>query len=90
MLSPAPPPLLHLVGRKRSGKTELMIQLIRSLSARGYRIAGVRHSPHSHCIDTEGSDTAAYKKAGYDALFSAPVIGIRHLFLAHIVWINGA
>jgi molybdenum cofactor guanylyltransferase len=58
------PPILHIVGRKHSGKTGLMIQIIRSLSARGYRIAGVRHSPHSHCIDTESSDTAAYKRAG--------------------------
>jgi molybdenum cofactor guanylyltransferase len=58
------PPILNIVGRKRSGKTGLMIQLIQVLSAKGYRVAGVRHSPHSHCIDTEGSDTAAYKKAG--------------------------
>ena len=64
MLSPAPPPILHIVGRKRSGKTGLMIKLIQALSAKGYRVAGVRHSPHNHPLDAEGSDTAAYKKAG--------------------------
>ena len=64
MLSPGTPPVLHLVGRKRSGKTGLIIKLIRSLAAKGYRIAGVRHSPHTHCLDAEGSDTDAYKKAG--------------------------
>jgi molybdopterin-guanine dinucleotide biosynthesis protein MobB len=64
MQSPETPPVLHIVGRKRAGKTELMIRLIRSLSAQGYRVAGVRHSPHNHLVDAEGSDTAAYKKAG--------------------------
>jgi len=64
MQPPGTPPVLHIVGRKRAGKTELMIRLIRSLSAQGYRVAGVRHSPHNHLLDAEGSDTAAYKKAG--------------------------
>ena len=64
MLSPTTPPVLHIVGRKRSGKTGIMIQLIQGLSAKGYRVAGVRHSPHSHCIDAEGTDTSAYRQAG--------------------------
>lgn len=85
MQSPGTPPILHIVGRKRAGKTELMIRLIRRLSAQGYRVAGVRHSPHSHCIDAKGSDTAAYKKAGAigAALITA---GETNLFYPAIGW----
>ena len=41
-----------------------MVNIIRTLAARGYRIAGVRHSPHAHSLDAEGTDTAKYKQAG--------------------------
>jgi molybdopterin-guanine dinucleotide biosynthesis protein MobB len=41
-----------------------MVKIIRTLAARGYRIAGVRHSPHAHSVDAEGTDTAKYKQAG--------------------------
>jgi molybdopterin-guanine dinucleotide biosynthesis protein MobB len=58
------PAVLHIVGRKGSGKTDLMVNVIRTLTALGYRIAGVRHSPHAHEVDAEGTDTEQYKKAG--------------------------
>jgi molybdenum cofactor guanylyltransferase len=64
MQVPFKPAILHIVGRKGSGKTDLMISIIRTLAARGYRIAGVRHSPHAHAVDAEGTDTKQYKKAG--------------------------
>jgi molybdopterin-guanine dinucleotide biosynthesis protein MobB len=41
-----------------------MVNIIRTLAARSYRIAGVRHSPHAHAVDAEGTDTEQYKKAG--------------------------
>ena len=58
------PPIIHIVGKKRSGKTDLMVGLIGSLSARGYKIAAVRHSPHDHKVDKEGTDTDRFKKSG--------------------------
>jgi molybdopterin-guanine dinucleotide biosynthesis protein MobB len=64
MQFPFNPAMLHIVGRKRSGKTDLMVGIIRTLTARGYRIAAVRHSPHVHKVDAEGTDTEQYKKAG--------------------------
>jgi len=51
------PPILSIVGRKQSGKTELAVSIIRFLIGKGYRIAAVRHSPHDHCLDKAGSDT---------------------------------
>jgi molybdopterin-guanine dinucleotide biosynthesis protein A len=64
MQIPCKPAILHIVGRKGSGKTDLMVNIIRTLAARGCRIAGVRHSPHAHSLDAEGTDTAKYKQAG--------------------------
>jgi len=58
------PPIIHVVGKKGSGKTDLMVGLIGSLSARGYKIAAVRHSPHDHKVDKEGTDTDRFKKSG--------------------------
>jgi molybdopterin-guanine dinucleotide biosynthesis protein A len=57
-------PIVHIVGKKRSGKTDLMVGLIGSLSARGYKVAAVRHSSHEHAVDKEGTDTSRYKQAG--------------------------
>jgi molybdopterin-guanine dinucleotide biosynthesis protein A len=57
-------PIIHIVGKKRSGKTDLMLGLIGSLSAKGYEIVAVRHSSHEHAVDKEGTDTSRYKQAG--------------------------
>ncbi|MFC1591824.1 molybdopterin-guanine dinucleotide biosynthesis protein B [Thermodesulfobacteriota bacterium] len=67
------PPILHIVGRKNAGKTDLIMAMIRGLAARGYRVAAVRHSPHEHSVDSEGADTARYRQAGAlgSALISA-------------------
>lgn len=58
------PPIVHIVGRKGSGKTDLMVKLIYTLSARDYRVAAARHSPHDHILETAGTDTDKYKQAG--------------------------
>jgi len=58
------PPIVNIVGKKGSGKTGLVTGLIGSLSEKGYNIAAVRHSPHDHDVDTDGTDTDFYKKAG--------------------------
>ncbi len=60
------PPLVHIVGRKGSGKTRLLTALITHLTARGFRIAAVRHTPHNHRLDRQGADTALFTDAGAD------------------------
>ena len=80
------PAILHIVGRKGAGKTDLMVRIIRTLSLRGYRSAAVRHSPHVHAVDAEGTDTEPYKKAGavgaalitaHEATVFIPAIGLE-------------
>jgi molybdopterin-guanine dinucleotide biosynthesis protein A len=57
-------PIIHIVGKKRSGKTDLMVGLIKALSSKGYKVVAVRHSSHEHAVDKEGTDTSRYKQAG--------------------------
>ena len=57
-------PIVHIVGKKGSGKTDLMVGLIRVLSAKGYKVVAVRHSSHDHEVDRQGTDTSRYKQAG--------------------------
>ncbi len=58
------PPIIHIVGKKGSGKTNLITGLLCSLSGKGYKVAAVRHSPHEHEIDADGTDTSRFKIAG--------------------------
>jgi molybdopterin-guanine dinucleotide biosynthesis protein MobB len=79
------PPILSIVGRKQSGKTKLIIDIIEFLIGKGYRIAAVRHSPHHHCLDSAGSDTDRFQKAGAQGsgLITADEI---NLFLPAATW----
>jgi len=58
------PPLLAIVGYSNSGKTTLMVQLIAILSAKGLRIATIKHSHHQPEMDAPGKDSWRHKQAG--------------------------
>jgi molybdopterin-guanine dinucleotide biosynthesis protein B len=53
-------------GYQDSGKTTLVEGLIRELSGKGYKVASVKHSPHTEGTDTPGKDTWRHSKAGSD------------------------
>ena len=61
---PTPPPILCFVGRSGGGKTTLLVEVIRLLRARGYRVASVKHDVHGATFDTEGKDSWRHKEAG--------------------------
>jgi molybdopterin-guanine dinucleotide biosynthesis protein B len=58
---------LQIVGRKKAGKTRLIVQLIPALRARGWRVATVKHSSHGHELDLPGTDSAQHRRAGAEA-----------------------
>jgi molybdopterin-guanine dinucleotide biosynthesis protein MobB len=60
----------HIVGRKNSGKTTLVVELVRHLSAQGHRVGTVKHTHHHHELDTPGKDSYRHRQAG------AVVVGI--------------
>jgi molybdopterin-guanine dinucleotide biosynthesis adapter protein len=58
------PPVVAVVGPSNSGKTTLVEKLLSELSARGYRVASVKHAPQESSVDLPGSDTWRHLRAG--------------------------
>ena len=66
-------PILSVVGRSNSGKTTLLEKLIPELTARGYRVATVKHDVHGFDVDKEGKDSWRHKQAGaHTVVLSSP------------------
>ncbi|MCA9153113.1 MAG: molybdopterin-guanine dinucleotide biosynthesis protein B, partial [Planctomycetales bacterium] len=61
-------PRVHIVGRKNSGKTTLVCQLVAKLSEQGYRVATVKHTHHQHELDTPGKDSHKHRSSGATAV----------------------
>jgi len=62
------PARVHIVGRKNSGKTTLVCELVREFTSRGIRIATVKHTHHHHELDTPGKDSHLHREAGAAAV----------------------
>jgi molybdopterin-guanine dinucleotide biosynthesis adapter protein len=61
---------LHIVGRKNSGKTTLIVDLVQYFTSAGFRIGTIKHTHHRHELDTPGKDSHRHREAG------AQVVGI--------------
>jgi molybdopterin-guanine dinucleotide biosynthesis protein MobB len=63
--SPASPKAIAFVGFSNSGKTELICRLLPGLTARGLKVAVLKHSHHQDLDrEEEGKDTWRYRRAG--------------------------
>ena len=61
--------LLSVVGRKGSGKSEVLEQLISILKGRGYRIGVIKHLARDDVeIDEPGKDTFRYRARGAETV----------------------
>ncbi|MEO6081052.1 MAG: molybdopterin-guanine dinucleotide biosynthesis protein B [Steroidobacteraceae bacterium] len=58
------PRVLGIVGWSGSGKTALLIRLIPLLTARGLRVATLKHAHHEFDVDTPGKDSWEHRQAG--------------------------
>ncbi|HXG51313.1 MAG TPA: molybdopterin-guanine dinucleotide biosynthesis protein B [candidate division Zixibacteria bacterium] len=70
---PAPPLLpkvVLVVGFKKSGKTSLVEKLVPELTARGYRVATIKHHHSAVPVETDrpGTDTWRHRQAGATAV----------------------
>ncbi|BBH24716.1 hypothetical protein Back11_60610 [Paenibacillus baekrokdamisoli] len=64
---PLPHPIvLQLVGYKNSGKTTLIIDLIRRLKQDGYSVGTAKHDAHHYQMDYPGTDSWKHQEAGAD------------------------
>jgi molybdopterin-guanine dinucleotide biosynthesis protein MobB len=59
---------VHIVGRKNSGKTTLIVDLVQHLTASGLRVGTVKHTHHHHELDTPGKDSHRHREAGAAAV----------------------
>lgn len=58
------PFVVSIVGRKKSGKTTFLKELISEFVKRGYRVGTVKHDVHGFEIDVPGKDTWIHREAG--------------------------
>ena len=57
--------VIAVVGKKGSGKTRLVEELVRALSEEGYKVSTAKHIPEeAFSIDTPGKDTWRHAEAG--------------------------
>lgn len=66
-------PIVSFVGKSRSGKTTFLEALIAALSARGWKVATVKHHAHTTELDTPGKDSWRHARAGaWATMVSSP------------------
>ena len=58
------PFVLAVCGEKHTGKTTLVERLVAALSARGLRVATVKHDGHEFAADVAGTDSYRHRAAG--------------------------
>ncbi len=57
-------PVIGIAGWKKSGKTTLAVRLIAEFTARGLKVASVKHAHHGFQIDDAETDSARHRRAG--------------------------
>lgn len=75
-----PLPIVSFIGKKKSGKTTVVLGVIRELRDRGYRVAALKHDTHGFEVDIPGTDSYRFREMG------AEVVGISSP--DKYVWVN--
>jgi len=66
-------PHIGVVGKSGTGKTSLVVKLIKKLSEEGYKIATVKHTQGDFSLDSQGTDTYKHSEAGSElVVFATP------------------
>jgi molybdopterin-guanine dinucleotide biosynthesis protein MobB len=60
----SPLPVVSFVGKKKSGKTTVLIGVIEELCRRGLRVAVAKHDVHGFDVDIPGTDSYRLREAG--------------------------
>lgn len=60
-----------IAGFKNSGKTTLVVELIKEFRRRGLRVATVKHAHHEFDIDHPGKDSYQHREAGAEEVIVA-------------------
>ncbi len=65
-------PAIGICGYSGSGKTTVILELVRLLTARGLMVGVIKHDTHGIDIDREGKDSDRMFRAGADVLIGDP------------------
>ena len=71
---------IHIVGRKNSGKTTLIVELVQQLRSMGFRVGTIKHTHHRHELDVPGKDSFRHREAG------AVAVGILSPSMNAVFW----
>jgi molybdopterin-guanine dinucleotide biosynthesis protein MobB len=55
---------VSIMGKKKSGKTTVLVGIIEELTRRGRRVAAIKHDMHGFDLDVAGTDTDRLRRAG--------------------------
>jgi molybdopterin-guanine dinucleotide biosynthesis protein MobB len=66
----SPLPVVSFIGKKKSGKTTVLLGVIKELRDRGYKVAVIKHDTHGFEIDIPDTDSYRFRELG------AEVVGI--------------
>jgi molybdopterin-guanine dinucleotide biosynthesis protein B len=55
---------IHVIGRKNSGKTTLIVALVEALKAAGVCVGTIKHTAHRHELDIPKKDSHRHRYAG--------------------------
>jgi molybdopterin-guanine dinucleotide biosynthesis protein MobB len=69
-MTATPIPTVSFIGKKKSGKTTVVLGVVDELRRRGYRVAVLKHDTHGFEIDVPGTDSYRFRQLG------AEVVGI--------------
>lgn len=55
---------IHIIGQPGSGKTTLIVDIIKELCRQKIKVGSIKHSAHVHELDKPGKDSFRHRKAG--------------------------
>ena len=56
--------VIGVIGWQNSGKTTLVVELVKHLAAEGFNVSTVKHAHHAFDIDKPGKDSFKHREAG--------------------------
>lgn len=71
--------LIGIVGWKNSGKTTLVVELVRLFTAQGLNVATIKHAHHAFDLDQPGKDSYRHRDAGASEVIIASSTRWAHL-----------
>ena len=64
----SPLPVVSFIGKKKSGKTTVLLGVIGELRERGHRVAAIKHDTHGFEIDIPDTDSYRFRQLGTEVV----------------------